>query len=177
MKTDKDPLQLVKLADLLAKCFEDGDCLKMSESRGKCYQNMRIEGVQYQTLRVMYAMHKRIRWADLAGKRVWPICGDRKCVNPAHGMHGTVAEHRQWLASQGRAKLTPVARAKLTAFARSRPSTKLTPEKVAEIRASTESGQAIAKRLGCSKETVLAARRGEHWRSPETRATPFSGLF
>jgi hypothetical protein len=43
------------------------------------------------------------------------------------------------------------------------PHAKLTPDKVREIRASNETGAALAKKLGIHENTVYAVRRYERW--------------
>ncbi len=86
-------------------------------------------------------------------------CGKGLCVNPECGkvgpkkLQGAVTAHKGWL----KGKIRTAVAARTHGRARS----VLTPELIAEIQASPESGVAIARRLRISHQTVSKARRGK----------------
>jgi hypothetical protein len=82
------------------------------------------------------------------GESVLHHCDVPCCVNPAHLYAGTQAQNVRDTINRGRTNVA-----------------KLTPEMVAEIRSSTESGMTLAKRLGIAKSTVLTAKRRDSWRN------------
>jgi hypothetical protein len=76
-------------------------------------------------------------------------CDNPPCVNPEHLSPGTHLDNMEDSARKGRQRK------------------KLTDELVREIRASTESARAIARRLGLTHEAVGKVRRGKSWRHVE----------
>jgi hypothetical protein len=89
------------------------------------------------------------------GALVCHTCDNRRCINPAHlyaGSYQTNAADRQQ-----RNRLPP-AKGLLNGMS------KLTPEQVTAIRASTKSYQTIADEYGVHKSTIGAIRKGTTWR-------------
>jgi hypothetical protein len=86
-------------------------------------------------------------------------CSSHDCVNPAHCVSGNRQAHGAWVKRSGIAAGLPskIAAARKTWDTRGRT---LTPEMVLEIRASTETTYAMAKRLGVAQFTVWSARVG-----------------
>lgn len=176
MKTKRDPRKHITWEQLLSRCVEDGDCLRLAGS-AKGVPTIRVAGVQHQALRVAYALNVRISWSKLLKWRVWVVCGNRHCINPNHAMHGTAADNRGWLSEQGRLKHHPATRLKQTIAARRRTQTRQTPELAEQLRASEKSTRALAKEFGLSLSTVAATIRGDIWRNPDPVANPFAGLL
>lgn len=87
------------------------------------------------------------------GKVVCHKCDNPTCINPEHLFLGTHAENQADKAAKGRA-----------CRGVTRWNSRLTEDDVREIRASPESGSALAERLGVSKTTVNRARRGYTWK-------------
>jgi DNA-binding CsgD family transcriptional regulator len=77
------------------------------------------------------------------------ICGNRRCVNPAHVRVGTALENAADRERHGR-----------TAFGARKPNTRLTDDQVREIRASSETRKELALRLGIHPNTVSQIRKG-----------------
>ena len=85
-----------------------------------------------------------------AGLCVRHKCDNPSCVNPAHLEVGTIADNNRDAVDRGR-HVTPTG----TENGNSR----FTDEQVREIRESTETGVALAKRLGCAESTISYIRR------------------
>lgn len=88
-------------------------------------------------------------------------CGEKRCLNPAHMFQSTVSAVAQRAAKRG-AWLGLARRAKIAASRRG--TMKLTEEKAAEIRGSSESGPVLALRYGVDKSLVNNIKRGVAWR-------------
>lgn len=98
----------------------------------------------------------RIAWRLHAGKAADPIhvlheCDNPPCCNPKHLFLGTQVDNNQDRQRKGRTK--PGKRRKLT------------DDQVREIRASTETNNRLAARLGISSQHVGAIRTGKAWSS------------
>lgn len=83
-------------------------------------------------------------------------CDVRNCVNPSHLVLGTHLDNMADMMAKGRKRwVTPIGEASGAA--------RLTDALVREMRASSESHVAWAKRLGVGKTAIRAARLGETW--------------
>lgn len=119
---------------------------------------------------VWNCLHQR---AVPTGYRVFGICGEPTCCNPAHIRCASETDFGLWLRKQGLYKGKTARILANRAIGRAR--TVLTPEIVHHIQASTKKGYELADELGISKSTVSKVRRGEHTSFPP--AGMFSGLL
>lgn len=103
------------------------------------------------------------------GKLWIPTCGNKACGNPAHRKLGS----RGQLAKLVRPRLEPAQRAKIQR-SHLRRSPHYSPERHAEILASSETGRELAKRLGMSPSTVSRVRRGETWSAAMVGSSVFT---
>lgn len=106
----------------------------------------------------------RVAWALAHGR--WPErcvlhrCDTPACVEIAHPFEGTIADNNADMDAKGRARRVPP-RPERAGGA------KLTWEAVREIRRSTDSGPALAKRFGISRHAVSLVRLGKTWKEAE----------
>lgn len=89
-------------------------------------------------------------------------CGNPLCVKPQHVEVVTRSEMQRRIANSTHHQKLASRRARMSETKRSK--AKLTAEMVAEIRASTDAQEAIAKRYGVSQATVSEIKRGRLWR-------------
>ena len=85
--------------------------------------------------------------------RVWPICGQRACMNPAHLRNDTVAAHNQWMYDTG---VLPRGRQRAVRVALGR-DTKLGVRAVPMLRSLRAEGltyKQIGARLGAHPSTI-----------------------
>ncbi len=104
----------------------------------------------------------RIAWTLLRGEipehlRVLHTCDNSLCVNPDHLYLGTAAQNTADMIKRGRRGDTTMPGSR-NRFA------KLTEDQVRQIRASTETGEALAAIFGVSSGTISKIRRYEKWR-------------
>ena len=101
------------------------------------------------------------------------LCDNRRCVKavadatgPAHVVEGTQTENMADASAKGRmcsgARRAAINRARGLRGER-HPGARLTAKAVALIRASSESGAALARRLGVHEQTVRDVRLGRSW--------------
>lgn len=157
-------------AALLARTTDDAGCLVWA---GRVHSQSGAPLVDHQG---KSRMARRLLLA-LLGRTVRPSdfvrcrCGTPGCIHPDHLVVLPRATHmREVAASPNRNEA--VRRAKIAATRRARHAV-LTPEQVQEIRASDESGAAIARRLGVGKSTTNSIRRGEAWAD---HTSPWAGM-
>lgn len=107
--------------------------------------------------RVSYSLHK----GEIPkGMLVMHSCDNRQCVNPDHLSIGTQKENMQDMASKGRGKSPKL-------FGAKNPMSKLTKEKVDQIRLLCSSGEKqsnVAKSFSVSPMTVSRIVRKELWK-------------
>lgn len=84
------------------------------------------------------------------GKIIMHICDNPPCVNPAHLRVGTKADNNADTASKRRHH-----------YGLDHWNGKLTPEQVAEIRASTETQRALGKKFGVNQSHICRIRSGK----------------
>lgn len=161
----------ITLDKIKARCVEEGDCLIWQGGVSKeGYPIMKHGGACLHVRRVAIALDGR------EPKRRQPVtcsCGDKRCIQPRHLKLSTYSKIGKATAATGvyaaKARCAKVAHAN-----RNRADTKLTMEIAREIRASTESSEALAARYGVYRSRINAVRRGDAWK--EYAATPFAGL-
>lgn len=161
MSDDKDYGPYI--ARVLANCEECGTCLLwQGYMHNGVAPTRKFEGMMQPIRRVMWqAMGRRL----VPGMHVIAKCKESRCVAPecatqvkprgATGMKFNAAKR----AAQAKGR---------------RRWSKLTAEKVAEIRADERTGVEIAAELGLNPQYVQRLRRGSHW-APLT--SPFAGLM
>lgn len=109
-----------------------------------------------------------------AGKIIVVTCECRRCVNPEHLKLTTMQQLTRELGAKG-VMSGSLRSAKIAATHRQRhPNTKLTQEQVRAIRASDETGAALAVRYGVAESTISRYRL--HQCRREYTANPFAGL-
>lgn len=84
-------------------------------------------------------------------------CDNPKCVNPDHLFVGTAKDNMRDASEKGRVRLP---KKEQMLRAENQPMSKLKNFQVLEIRSSTETNIALAKRYGVSDATISLARRG-----------------
>lgn len=92
------------------------------------------------------------------GLQIRHTCDNSLCVNPDHLVLGTHRDNMRDMAERDRRK--GIAAVKGEKHGQS----KLTAEQVREIRSSTETRDAIAKRMGVSPSTIKGIRTGRLWK-------------
>lgn len=114
------------------------------------YASIRVFGKSVKAHRAMFSLF----FPSVIAPVVRHKCNRPNCINPAHLRHGTQYDNVQDRVNANRGgdlKGERNGRAKLTNAL------------VIEIRASSESGAAIARRLGISKALACRIRRGDAW--------------
>jgi hypothetical protein len=129
-----------------SECWEwTGAC------RNRGYGAIKIAGRHEQAHRVAYLLYV----GEIpAGMFVLHRCDNRKCVKPAHLFLGTHADNMRDMHQKGRN--VPPRGAQQWA-------SKLSPERVAAIRADGRPSFVIAREHGVHPSTVSRIRRGELW--------------
>jgi len=114
------------------------------------YAAIRIAGKKTRAHRAMFALF----FPGVPAPVVRHMCHRPNCINPAHLRAGTQHDNVMDRVLAGRG-------GDLRGERNGR--AKLTPAQIAEIRNSAESGAAIARRLGISKNMACRIRRGLAW--------------
>lgn len=105
------------------------------------YGHVYVNGKAHNHSRVVYAQHHKLDLKDIEGLYVLHTCHNPACVNPKHLRLGTAKENMQDKVRAGRWK--------------GGQPRKLTPEQVAEIRATGWSAMDAAKsKYGVSRSTI-----------------------
>lgn len=118
------------------------------------YGTFLVDGRSRLAHRVAMAIYKGF---DLSDKRkVCHKCDTPNCVNPAHLFIGTQLDNVRDMHAKGRARKNPLR-------GEAAPTAKLTADLVRDIRSSTESNKAWARRLGVGHSVVSEARRRITW--------------
>lgn len=159
-------IQDITLADLLARCEDDGDCLIWQGYADRIGSpQWRVGGACWPVRRLLWVL---TRGAVPAKHQVAVSCGERGCVHPDH----LVCRSRSRL-QMGQARSQAV-RIRIALTKRARNRSPLTAEIVAAIRASAETSTALEQRYGLPRGRASKVRRGETWRD---YANPFAGLI
>ena len=116
------------------------------------------------------ALHYLATGREITGRaRYVAMCGRGNCCNVAHRKVGTMSEHMRVI----RPVLSPAHRAAIKRTRSQHRHPAFSPELRAEILSSSETGKAIADRLGMHPSMVSAIRRGKAW----TDAVPVASIF
>lgn len=109
---------------------------------------------------------------DIDGKVVSCKCRTPLCVNPAHLFVGTRSELHKMVAQERQQHSSHVYREKVARALQMR--TKLTPEMVEQIRASSKRYAELAEQFGVSEASISAIRRRVRWKD---YGSPFAQLY
>jgi hypothetical protein len=155
---------------IYARCIEEGDCwLWQGPVDTNGIPIMRITGS-----RKLHLVRRHILQMDgtvLGSLRATNTCNVTRCVNPEHAIGWPMSKLIKRAAKTTGYASNPARNAKIAL--KKRELSPITPEQIDEIRSSTESGHAIARRLGFCQATVQAIRAHETWK---TYSSPFAGL-
>jgi hypothetical protein len=164
------------IASLKDRLIEDADCLRWT---GACAGKAGHPVISTYTPTRKCILVRRAVWEEAhgpipAGKIIRCNCGTPRCVALEHL---ELTTHKKLAQQMGAIGLMsgPVRSAKIAASHRARhPLTKLTQEQVREIRASDETGVALAERYGVCEAMISRYRLGQCRR--EFTGNPFAGL-
>lgn len=145
-----------ELRDLiLSRCVEVGDCLEWQgglNSAGHPVMTYR----QYRGGMVRRMLADAMD-RDIEGKVLRMKCMNKRCINPEHTLAGT---RQQACKQAGKAGRLSAPTKRLRCYIARMRWAKLTPEKIADIRASSEPDRVLAARHNVSIKTINDARRG-----------------
>jgi len=151
------------------RVIEEGDCLVWQLGLVNGHPNMRMGNKSVLVRRYMWqTAHGNIP----KGKVLRCTCGEPRCVNVDHIQPMT---YQQIAKIEGRAgKMSGHIRSAKIAETKRRTTAKITMEMAREIRASSETGVALAKKYGISQKKISYIRLNKVWR--EYVGNPFAGL-
>jgi len=135
-----------------ASYVKGGDCWFWTAQQDKDgYGVMRLKGRRRQKAhRFSYELHKGNLTASTIVRHT---CDEPSCVNPDHLLTGNALDNKRDSVERERhTRGTGHYKAKLT------------EDDVRVIRASQESGAALGRRYGVSKENIYAIRNGQIWK-------------
>lgn len=164
-------MTFITLDRIKARCIEEGDCLIWQGALSKQgFPSMKFEGKSTTVRRVVM----KLSGSPAASRQpVVCSCDEKKCVKLEHLKRSTIKKVSRKAVKTG--YLSSLARrANVSATKRKSEKARLTIEKAREIRASDETGVALAKRYGVDETIIGRVRRGKLW--IEYAATPFAGL-
>ena len=127
------------------------------------------DGRTSSALRVVYVLSgKTVR----KGEIVWRKCRHDHCLRPDHLLSGTRAQWGAWRKAYGYAAMTPDAWA--ANMLERRKGKEIDAETAAMIRESPETGAALARKLGVSKQAVSRVRLRKTWAETVPQASVFT---
>lgn len=149
------------LADVLARCVEDGDCWvwQGAKSRGvKGGTSWCAPAAWFPAMGKVMPVQRIVALLDgRHGERVWRTCGTDGCVNPAHLRAGSTKEWGRWMSDTGRTRTA----AKLASgVMQGRKRSKLSDAEIEAIRTAHARCVDIGKQFGISKSYTARIRRG-----------------
>lgn len=166
------------LEEIRGRCVltEDGHWLWRGATRPDGRPNIYAPDYTYGDMRTQCGT--RAVWHCSTGRpipngwRAYGTCDEKLCCNPAHVDCASEEKFGKWIAERG--NLKGVTARILANRATGRARSKLSPELIAEIQSSQETGLELSARLKISSSVISKARRGNAmaFRS----ASPFSGL-
>lgn len=131
------------------------ECWQWTKSISRSgYGQIRVDGRSLQTHRLSYEL---CVGSIPDGMFVCHQCDNRACVNPGHLFLGTAGDNNADRHAKGRSRGA-------RHFGETNPSSKLTAEKVREIRSCDGTQKEIAERFGIVFQTVSDIRRGRIWK-------------
>jgi hypothetical protein len=168
-------------AQVYAKCNEIGECMVWSGNCNNHVPNFYLgqgPGSGKNKLGTYFSC-RRIVYEEMSGlvipPKMYPVamCRDKMCVRYEHIKLLTRKQIGMLLAKEGKYS-SPQRRAAIAAGIRKSGKAKLTIELAREIRASSETGKAIAKRLGVDKSLPPRIRRNQAWLETASGASVFN---
>lgn len=159
------------LEAIRARCDIEGDCWEWTGPLDGGVPIMRIDGSR----RLLPVRRVVLRLSGRATEGLLAICSCRNplCVRPKHTVAVTRSELQYLSAQETQYGPRLTRRAAIAAAKRKAPDTVLTPESVAEMRASGLSSRAAAAKYGCGQSSASDVLGGRSWL--DYRA-PFAGL-
>jgi len=117
----------------------------------KGYGTLCKDGRKIGAHRYSYELHH----GPLGSAHALHSCDNPRCVNPEHLRPGTHQDNMQ--DAKDRKRFTP-------RWGEACNKVKLTSEQVQQVRASSETGTALARKFGVSKSAIYAIRNGQNWK-------------
>lgn len=160
------------LDEIHHRCTECGECWHWNGYGGERGHYPQVRGPGGKVLQVRRVAFQ-LRFGEIKdGMKILPVCGDPKCVNPEHQRSVTESQKSRRAAARG-AYSSITRAAKIAAYRRANIS-KLTPEQVQAIRASSDSGPVLAEQYGINRSMVNSIKAGRTWKD---YSNPFKGLM
>lgn len=164
-----------KLGDIKLRCHcEPGGCWEWAGAMtGSGSPSASIGGKR--SVNVRRWVLERSMGEPLGARRAVAVCGNARCVNPAHLQAMTAHEFNMWLSSRGRLSTVAV---RLSRAKNARKRSPLTVEDVRRIRAMRAEGlslRKISQHVPASIETISRITRGVSW--VESHSDPFGQLM
>lgn len=155
------------LDDIKARCEEIGECWEWrTDARTDRAKRHPMIGKGVLVRRVAY----EAQYGALSDKHsLAPRCDNPYCLNP---QHQKVLTFKQKSARGG--GYSPTRAASVARTRRAKGLNKVTPEMAQEIRTSTETGVALARRMGVDEKTIANVRQGTILRD---YGNPFTALL
>ena len=153
---------------LSANATEEGDCLLWSGARCNGHPAIRIDK---KTHLIRRALWKEMHGDIPVGKIITTTCQNILCVERSHVELSTMSELTKKLGSAVMAG--PLRSAKIAAAKRISAQARITQDDAQTIRASDDTGTALARRYGISESTVSKIRLG---RCRKDFSSPWIGL-
>lgn len=154
--------------DLLSRTIDDAGCAVWVKSCCNGHPAFRHHG---KTVLVRRALWQDEHGEIPDGKIIRMTCETPKCIHPEHMELTTYQRLGKQLGALG-IMSGPVRSAKIAATKRAKYA-KLTPEAVREIRASPETGRAMAAKFNVDEKHISRIRLNRTWRE---FSSPFAGL-
>lgn len=153
---------------IYGRCAEEGECMLWTGAcNGYGSPIMRINKKTVVVRRLVAELSGR---TIVAGRLACSRCGQQKCVANAHIALRRYDEHNAHIAKLQKDKPDYQAKRITTRRARS----KLTPEKVRDIREGGGTAREAGARNGVSHQAASMIRRGVHWADQVKAASVFS---
>lgn len=160
----------ISLATLEARCDHVGECwMWRGGTIGKTTPAGSLNGKRMSVRRAVWALLGNP--AMQPGEVLSTTCGELRCVNPAHIRKTTKAAQMARRNKSGKGEAVRVAR---IAANKRKHAAKLDATTVARIRASDETGLALAAKLNVHHSLISAIRRGKTWRTASPLAMPWA---
>lgn len=161
------------LDDIKARCEEVGECWIWQGATGQTgYPIVKVAG---QGCKLVRRLVLELRGVELKPRQpTVTTCNDKLCVCPEHVKATNPSSVGRAAAKRG-AFSSPARGAKIAKARRAAADSKLTAEAAREIRESSESGPALARKYGVNRSRIQAIKSGKAWK--DYTGNPFQGLM